>query len=146
MFAVRTRKDVALCACKTQNRRQKFGSPPQVPSHVSSILYMTPEFLRIILQGKPFLQNKRPTAYCPFSKQQAPTTSAVLQQHQIATAQLPIRSDPTSTIHPRPTRQSYLPCFVAEPSILQIISSRRRRALQLFIAHTRPPPNLLGRI
>ena len=137
MYAVRTRKERAQkFACKTQNRRQKFGCPPQVPSHVSSILYMTPEFLRIILQGKPFLQNKRPTAYCPFCK----TTSAnqllppcynniKLQQHNI-----PIHLILPPQFIPVPRGN---PTSLALSPIHQFCKiSSRRRALQLSYSAT----------
>ena len=72
MFAVRTRKDVALCACKTQNRRQKFGFPNMtpLPLHDSRPPYDFCLFLRRL----PL------TALFAKPKQQAPTTSAMLQQ------------------------------------------------------------------
>ena len=127
-------------ACKTQNRRQKWQ-----PDHkYQATCYMTQQFLRIILQVGPFAKQAA-TATTSASRIILTTNSSEANYfrhatcsilHQIATANITVRSAPTSTIYPRPTRRSYLPCFLAALLNLQIISSRRCHALQLFYVAT----------
>ena len=131
MFAVRTRKDVSKTqnrrqkfACKTQNRRQKWQPDHKYQAtHVESLHdSIVPTYNPT---GGPFCKtsgncNNKPANYFRHA-----TTCSIL--HQIATANITVSSAPTSTIYPRPTRRSYLPCFLAALFILQIISSRRRR-------------------
>jgi hypothetical protein len=147
VFAVRTRKDLVRPRTGAKNLlvRPRIGAKirqpgHKVPSHACSNPYMTPKFLRIILQVSPFCKTSGQLQQQAANYFRHATTCSIL--HQIATAQHSVRSAPTSTIYPRPTRRSYLPCFLAALFILQIISSRRRRALQLFHSATSQP---LGR-
>ena len=120
VFAVRTRKDVALCACKTQKRRQKFGFPNMtpLPLHDSRPPYAFCLFLR------------RPPLTSPFCK----TTAANYFRHATTSSHIKCHSNTFPLALLLPPQLSPSHAAILPPLLSRRYKPRRRcRALQLFI-------------